>query len=105
VPERLDIAAEDALQILRVLQESLTNVLKHARAKQVRVEIALARDPVRFVLSVADDGGGFDVTTPSATGRGLSGMRRRAERIGAALEVASDARGTHIALAYPLKSP
>jgi signal transduction histidine kinase len=105
VPERLDIAAEDALQILRVLQESLTNVLKHARAKQVRVEIALACDPARFVLSVADDGGGFDVTTPSATGRGLSGMRRRAERIGAALEVASDARGTRIALAYPLKSP
>jgi signal transduction histidine kinase len=104
LPERLDIAAEDALQILRVLQESLTNVLKHARAKQVRVEISLARDPVRFVLAVADDGGGFDPAAPAA-GRGLSGMRRRAERIGAALAVASDARGSRITLAYPLKNP
>ena len=101
VPERLEIDAEDALQILRVLQESLTNVLKHARARQVNVQIALARDPARFVLAVADDGGGFDATSPAA-GRGLSGMRRRAERIGAALDIASDASGTRISLAYPL---
>jgi signal transduction histidine kinase len=83
------------------LQESLTNVLKHARARQVRVEIALARDPARFVLAVADDGGGFDPAAPAA-GRGLSGMRRRAQQIRASLEVASDARGTRITLAYPL---
>jgi signal transduction histidine kinase len=104
MPERLDIAAEDALQILRVLQESLTNVLKHARAKTVGVEIALARDPARFLLAVADDGGGFDAAAPAA-GRGLSGMRRRAERIGAALDIASDARGTRITLSYPLAAP
>jgi signal transduction histidine kinase len=105
VPERLDINAEDALQILRVLQESLTNVIKHARARKVRVEVALARDPVRFLLTVTDDGGGFDAAASSAAGRGLSGMRRRAQKIGAALEVASDARGTCIALAYPLATP
>jgi signal transduction histidine kinase len=103
VPERLDVAAEDALQILRVLQESLTNVLKHARARQVRVEISLARDPARFVLAVADDGGGFDPASPAA-GRGLSGMRRRAQQIRASLEVASGARGTRITLAYPLRN-
>jgi signal transduction histidine kinase len=103
LPGRLDVAPDDALQILRVLQESLTNVLKHARARQVRVEISLARDPARFVLAVADDGGGFDPSAPAPAGRGLSGMRRRAERIGAALEVASDAHGTRVGLAYPLK--
>jgi signal transduction histidine kinase len=101
LPERLDVNAEDSLQILRVLQESLTNVLKHARASQVGVEIALQSDPMRFVLAVADDGGGFDPATP-ASGRGLSGMRRRAQRIGAVLQVASDARGTRITLSYPL---
>jgi signal transduction histidine kinase len=104
MPERLDIPAEDALQILRVLQESLTNVLKHTRTREVRVDISLARDPARFVLAVADDGGGFDPGSPAA-GRGLSGMRRRAQQIRAALEVASDARGTRITLAYPLSSP
>jgi signal transduction histidine kinase len=101
LPEQLDVHAEDALQILRVLQESLTNVLKHARAGEVVVEISLQRDPARFVLAVADDGGGFDPAIP-ASGRGLSGMRRRAQQIGAALEVTSDARGTRIALSYPL---
>jgi len=101
MPERLDIPAEDALQILRVLQESLTNVLKHTRAGEVRVEIALESGPARFVLAVADDGGGFDPAS-SAAGRGLSGMRRRAQQIRAVLEVASDARGTRITLAYPL---
>ena len=101
LPERLDVHAEDALQILRVLQESLTNVLKHARAGGVVVEISLQRDPARFVLAVADDGGGFDPAIP-ASGRGLSGMRRRAQQMGAALQVASDARGTRVILSYPL---
>jgi signal transduction histidine kinase len=102
LPERLDVAAEDALQILRVLQESLANTLKHARPRAVDVEIAVQRNPARFVLSVTDDGAGFDVASPAA-GRGLSGMRRRAERIGAALDVASGAGGTRVTLTYPLR--
>jgi len=101
LPERLDIAAEDALQILRVLQESLTNVIKHAHAQRVAVEAAFKQDPARFVLAVEDDGGGFDPGAAVA-GRGLSGMRRRAQRIGALLEVASGSDGTRITLTYPL---
>jgi signal transduction histidine kinase len=101
VPEQLEVEAAPALQILRVLQESLTNALKHARATQVRVELSLRYDPARLVLAVADDGGGFDPALPGA-GRGLSGMRRRARQIGAALEVVSGSRGTCITLSYPL---
>ena len=67
----------------------------------MRVEVSLAKDPARFVLAVADDGGGFDPAAP-ASGRGLSGMRRRAQQIGATLDVASDAAGTRVCLAYPL---
>jgi signal transduction histidine kinase len=101
LPDRLDVAAEHGLQILRVLQESLTNVLKHTRAREVRVTLALENAPPRFVLEVADDGGGFD---PGAAGpgRGVSGMRRRAQQIGAALDISSDAHGAHVALSYPL---
>lgn len=101
LPERLDLAAEDALQILRVLQESLTNVLKHASAGQVSVELSRQPDPEQLVLTVTDDGGGFDATTPAA-GRGLSGMRRRARQIGATLNLASGAGGTRVTLQYPL---
>ena len=103
LPDQLVIAAEDALQILRVLQESLTNVLKHAGAKAVRVEVSLQPDPVLFVLAVEDNGRGFDPASPAA-GRGLSGMRRRAQRIGAALAVTSGERGTRIVLSYPLSA-
>ena len=103
IPEQLEVEAAPALQILRVLQESLTNVLKHARATQVRVELARRADPARFVLAVADNGGGFDAASPVA-GRGLSGMNRRARQIGAALEVVSGSGGTCITLSYPLTS-
>lgn len=103
LPERLEVDPDAALQILRVLQESLTNVLKHAHARRVVVEVSLARDPARFVLAVTDDGGGFDSAAPAA-GRGLSGMRRRAQRIGASLDVTSDAQGTRVALSYLLRS-
>lgn len=103
LPERLQVDPDAALQILRVLQESLTNVLKHAHARRVVVEVSLARDPARFVLAVTDDGGGFDSAAPAA-GRGLSGMRRRAQRIGASLDVTSDAQGTRVALSYLLRS-
>jgi signal transduction histidine kinase len=103
LPERLDVDIEDALQILRVLQESLTNVLKHARATRVAVEVSLAGTPPRFVLGVSDDGSGFDASA-SAAGRGLSGMRRRAQALGAELEVATGAQGTRVLLSYPLRS-
>jgi signal transduction histidine kinase len=101
LPDGFDVPQDAALQILRVLQESLTNVLKHARARKVNVEVAMQREPRRFMLVIADDGSGFDASGP-AGGRGLSGMRRRAANIGAALEVASDSRGTRVTLTYPL---
>ena len=101
VPDRLNVPAESALQILRVLQESLTNVLKHSRARVVDIELALEREPARLVLRIADDGGGFDPAAASS-GRGIPGMQRRAQRIGAALEIAAGNAGTRITLAYPL---
>lgn len=103
LPERLDVAPDAALQILRVLQEALSNVLKHARAAHVRVEARVEPDPARFVLGVFDDGGGFSAPS-SGAGRGLPGMHRRAQRIGAALDIASDAQGTRVVLTYPLPS-
>lgn len=101
LPDVLDVPQEPALQILRVLQESLTNVLKHARARRASVEVAILHAPTRFMLAISDDGGGFDPSAPGR-GRGLSGIRRRAEHIGAALDIASDGRGTRVTLTYPL---
>jgi PAS domain S-box-containing protein len=77
--ERLPLAAEEALY--RIAQEALHNVVKHAVAHQVRVEVRRHHGGVR--LRVEDDGKGFDPTSVAEGHLGLAGMRVRAERLGA----------------------
>jgi signal transduction histidine kinase len=72
----------------RVAQEALENVVQHAGAKQVRVE--LEKNDRGMTLTVADDGGGFDTEREASEQQlGLQGMYERAELIGAKLEVTS----------------
>ncbi len=77
-------------ELLRIAQESITNVLKHAQARNVDVTLTYGAQAIR--LSIRDNGRGFD---PAARhdGFGLLGMRERAERIGARLEVLSEPNG------------
>ena len=86
--ERRVVPREMEAELLRIAQEGITNVLKHARAQAV--EVCLAFDADGVTLTVRDDGVGFD---PDAhhDGFGLLGMRERAERIGARLLVTSAA--------------
>jgi signal transduction histidine kinase len=96
---RLPIAVEDALY--RIGQEALHNVVKHANARGVRIEIREEPPNLRFV--VEDDGVGFDETAIPSGHLGLAGMRARAEKIGARLSVTSRAgRGTRIEVLVPL---
>jgi signal transduction histidine kinase len=88
------LATAEATAIYRLLQESLTNVIKHARAQSVWV--ALAMDDVYVSLSIEDDGVGFDPTARSS-GIGLAGMRDRLDLVGGCLTIDSRAgRGTRI---------
>ncbi len=91
--------------VLRVVQEALQNVRKHARS--TRTTIATRLDDGRWVVEVKDDGLGFDVGAVASRGRrnfGLQFMRERAELIGAALEVSSRPEaGTVVRLAIPLE--
>ena len=105
----LDASAEglgEAAQtvVLRVVQEALQNVRKHAAATDVVV--ATVVDSGQWVLEVRDDGRGFDVGAVAARGRrnfGLQFMRERAELIGAQFEVRSRPEaGTVVRLAIPL---
>jgi len=102
-----DTRLGDAQQtvVLRVVQEALQNVRKHAKAK--RTTIATRVDDGGWIVEIRDDGVGFDVGAVATRGRrnfGLQFMRERAELIGAALEVSSrpDA-GTVVRLAIPLE--
>src|SRR5207244_2598312 len=72
--------------LLRVCQEALANVRKHAAARQVRVRLCYASSTVR--LTVEDDGRGFDPGKPNG-GYGLKGMLDRVRQVGGTVEVTS----------------
>lgn len=101
-PDRVDLPAEDALQVLRILQEALANTLKHSGARQVDVHLAVHDAPPRLSLSVRDDGSGFDDALPARGGRGLAGMQRRAKQLGAELVVRSGTDGSLVSIELPL---
>jgi signal transduction histidine kinase len=90
--------------VLRVVQEALQNVRKHAQATNVVVASVL--DGGEWILEVRDDGRGFDTGAVAARGRrnfGLQFMRERAELIGAQFEVRSRPQaGTVVRLAIPM---
>ncbi len=98
--ERVDPAT--ALTAFRAVQECLTNVRRHARARVVTVRVALVDD--RLALSVADDGVGFDPAQAwGATRSGLAGLRERVTMSRGEVRVESaPGRGTLVAIEIPV---
>ncbi|HEY7731688.1 MAG TPA: GAF domain-containing protein [Gaiellaceae bacterium] len=87
--ERLDAELETTLY--RIVQEALTNVLKHADAQRVTIALVRQRGTIRAV--VADDGRGFDAGASRRDALGLVGMRERAVLIGGRLSIESTPGG------------
>jgi signal transduction histidine kinase len=85
LPEDRRLAPEIETTIYRVVQESLTNIVKHARATSV--ELAVRWDGDEVELSVSDDGVGFDPEDTGVGGFGLAGMHERVELAGGELTV------------------
>ena len=100
VPTLTWLNPSSALQILRMLQEILTNVLKHARAQSIRV--ATVPQANEIVIVVADDGMGFDTQSARNTGRGLPNLQRRAAEIGASITIDSTPKGTTVKIRLPI---
>lgn len=106
LPQRLPPAME--ISVYRLVQESVTNIVRHARARHVVVEINGGATGEELELIVRDDGAGFDAArwrehAASALCSGLSGMSERVQLLGGALEVDSaPGRGTRIAATFPL---
>ena len=92
--------------LLRIVQESFTNVLKHARAECVTVRVAFSEEEI--CLQVVDNGAGFDpdgVTSHDGNGFGLAGMRERAMRMKGDFAIASaPGRGTEVKVRIPAVS-
>ena len=93
----LQVPAHQRLDLLRVLQEALTNVLKHAKASTVHVRVDRPLGGLR--IEVRDDGKGFEMICCSA-GHGLRSMRKRAQRLGADLSITANSPGTCVVLQF-----
>jgi signal transduction histidine kinase len=114
LPVHPELRPWHVIQIVRLLDEAVTNAVKHAGARRITVSIETLTDATGSAygrITVEDDGRGF-VLTPDgeASGgkraaRGLRNMRNRAARCGVELELSSGAGGTRVRLTLPQKFP
>jgi signal transduction histidine kinase len=90
------------LHVLRILQEGVTNAVRHGQARTLWLSAGADAETGTVQLSLVDDGGGFEPAT-AASGRGLKNMRHRAHEVGARVDVRSaPGQGTHVILVLPL---
>ncbi len=93
-----DVPPEAGNQVWRIAQEAITNALRHGKAR--RVDLLLARDAQGCVLTIVDDGQGFDPT--AAEGMGMRSMRLRSQLMGGTVRwAASEAGGCAVTIRWP----
>lgn len=93
-----------ALQLASVARGAISNAIRHAQARHIQV--TLRHEEKGVVLTITDDGCGFDANAPQRHGLGLSTMRRRAVEIGAEIDIRSGpAQGTTIAVRVATQAP
>ncbi|HEY9130202.1 MAG TPA: sensor histidine kinase [Dyella sp.] len=92
-----------ALHILRIAQESIANILRHAQASEIRVRTTVATDAIE--VHIEDNGRGFDIerALAAATGRGLHNQQRRAAAIGGTVTWQAIDGGVRFTLRLPLE--
>ena len=88
------------LQIMRIVQEALTNAVRHSHGKEIRIQAVASDGGVQVAIS--DNGTGF-VPSQQVVGQGLRNMYQRAFRIGAELQIHHD-NGTEVRLYVPVTS-
>ena len=97
----LDLSNTISTAIFRIVQAALDNVARHAAADEVK--ISLRRQGSNVVLSIADDGRGFDPEKIAAASFGLIAMRERARSLGGDLSIESrPKRGTTVTARLPI---
>ena len=96
----VELGGSAQLTVYRLVQESLTNMSKYAKA--THADITLRNNDDHVIIEVSDDGQGFDTDKVAATSHGLAGMRHRVEAAGGQLFIeSSPGKGTHIRAHLP----
>lgn len=94
---------ELAISAYRIVQEALSNVMKHSGATSAQVSLILSEPKRALHIEVADNGGGFD-TKSASEGIGIIGMRERVDALGGSIVVhSSPGKGTVVAISLPLQ--
>ncbi|MQG95297.1 PAS domain S-box protein [Pseudomonas sp. MN1F] len=103
VPDNLPALSDaKATGLFRILQEALTNVMRHAQAHSVEIE--LVREDGQLRMTVSDDGSGFCRDQPRPTSFGLVGVRERVLMLGGTMALDSEpGEGTSLSVAIPLE--
>jgi len=96
------MSKDTTIALFRVVQEGLSNIIRHAQAKTVKLE--LSGDERQCIVTLTDDGHGFDALSPQFRwSHGLMGMRQRAEALGGRLEIESRiGGGTRVRVEIPV---
>ena len=96
LPTLPDLGPKKVLDIARIVQEAITNALKHSGCSQIAVHAGIVgEDATQIEIEVADNGCGMNGT---GRGHGLASMRRRAAELAATLSIDSSAAGTRVTL-------
>jgi signal transduction histidine kinase len=101
--EKIILRGEQATAVFRIFQEALTNVLRHAHATKLSLE--LRNENGEFSLTIRDNGRGItDKEKSSRRALGLLGMRERAHLIGGSLKITGSKEGTVVNLRVPISA-
>jgi signal transduction histidine kinase len=95
-----DLGEQANITLYRLVQECLTNITRHAQARQVGIRLLQKQPDGEVLLSVSDDGVGAD-RSRKTTGLGLPGLRERVESLGGRFEVRSGSHGFEVVARIP----
>ncbi|MET0541844.1 MAG: ATP-binding protein [Variovorax sp.] len=95
------LSPQASLQVLRIAQEALTNVLKHANARHVRVQLRQHGDMLELEIVDDGDGGGQPLVPSGPVGRGVDNMQVRARQLGGQLQLHAGPDGMRVVLSVP----
>lgn len=97
IPAIAELGPDRSLQIMRILQEAVTNVIKHSKANNLYMKTGEA--PGQVFIEIRDDGDGFENKT--SAGRGLHNMQYRAKNAGATIAIETGEKGTCVKVVVP----
>ncbi len=103
IPPIQNFGPQQALHVLRILQEAITNTIKHAQANSICLSTYLSTHKAgnaSVIVEISDNGNG--ITASNTLGNGLKNMHHRARMAGGTLEIHSDTSGTQIRLLLPV---